>query len=210
MRSSIPTLGVMLLLLLLLLAGATAIYLWLPDKTLAGETSRIVRDLATALAIVAGGSLAAIKLQVFREFEPHINITHEISCQEIGDSYVHIGVTAVLHNTSKVKIEVLKATFALQQIDPITDAMIEELYVMKTNEIEWPVLEEVERDWNKNDLIIEPGESHRETQEFIISRQARYVLVYTYFYNSKYAPKFQNGEGWTTTSFYDIISKSAQ
>ena len=208
MRSSIPTLGVMLLLLLLLLAGATAIYLWLPDKTLAGETSRIVRDLATALALVAGGSLAAIKLQVFREFEPHINITHEISCQEIGDSYVHIGVTAVLHNTSKVKIEVLKATFALQQIEPITDAMIEELYIMKTNEIEWPVLEEVERDWNKNDLIIEPGESHRETREFIVSRQAKYVLVYTYFYNSTYSQKSQNAEGWTATSFCDIISKS--
>lgn len=174
MRRSILTLGAMTL---LLLACATAIYFWLPDKTLAGETSRIVRDLATALAIVAGGSLAAIKLQVFREFELHLNITHEISCQEIGDSYVHLGVTAVLHNTSKVKVEILKATFALQQIDPITDAMIEMLYAamydMETKGINWPVLRQVEQDWNRDDLIIEPGETHRETQEFIVSRQVK-------------------------------------
>ena len=208
MRPSIITLSAMIL----LLASATAIYFWLPDKTRAGEASQVVRDLATALAIVAGGSLAAIKLQVFREFEPHLNITHEISCQEIGDSYVHLGVTAILHNTSKVKIDVLNATFALQQIDPITDEMIEMLYTElcdnATDEIEWPVLEEVKLNWDKNDIIIEPGESHRETQEFIVSRQVKYVLIYTYFHNSIYSPKSQNAEGWAATSFYDIISKS--
>lgn len=205
MRRSILNLAVAAL---LLLACATAIYLWLPDKTVAGDTARIVRDLSTALAIAAGGALAAIKLQVFREFEPHINITHEISRQEIGASYVHIGVTAVLHNSSKVKIGVLKATFALQQIDPITDATIENLYTTTTEAIDWPVLEEVERNWNRNDIIIEPGESHRETHEFIVSRQTKYVLVYTYFYNSTYSPKSQNAEGWTATSFCDTIPKS--
>ena len=209
MRRSIITSGITVL---LLLACAVAIYFWLPDKTRAGETSRIVRDLATVIAIVIGGSLAATKLQVFREFEPHLNITHEISCQEIGESYVHIGVTAVLHNTSKVKIDILNATFALQQIDPIEDEIIErmypEMYDLITKEIGWPVLEQIGRAWEKNELIIEPGEKHRETQEFIVSRQTKYVLVYTYFYNSKYSTKSQNAEGWTATSFCDIIAKS--
>ena len=190
-----------------------AMYQWLPDITQAGDLARIIQAAVTATAIVATGIFAAVKFQVFREFEPHLNITHEISCQKIGESYVHIGVTAVLHNTSKVRIEVLNATFALQQIDPITDEMIErmypEMYDLITKEIGWSVLEQMERTWEKNELIIEPGEAHRETQEFIVSRQTKYVLVYTYFHNSKYSPKSQNAEGWTATSFCDIIAKSA-
>lgn len=189
-------------------------YLWLPDITQAGDLARIIQAAITATAIVATGIFAAVKFQLFREFEPHLNITHEISCQQIGNSYVHLGVTAILHNTSKVKIEILRATFALQQISPITDEMIEKLYAemygMETKRIEWPVLDEMEQNWNRNGLIIEPGETHRETQEFIVSRETKYVLVYTHFCNYTHSPKSQNDEGWTTISFYDIIPKSSE
>ena len=189
-------------------------YLWLPDIAQAGDLARIIQAAVTATAIVATGLFAAVKFQLFRESEPHLNITHEISRQQIGASYVHLGVTAVLHNTSKVKIEILKATFALQQISPITDEMVEKLYAemhdRQTKGIEWPVLEEIEQNWNGNGLIIEPGETHRETQEFIVSRQAKYVRVYTHFCNYTHSPKSQNDEGWTTISFYDIIPKSTE
>ena len=189
-------------------------YLWLPDITQAGDLARIIQAAVTATAIVATGLFAAAKFQLFRESEPHLNITHEISRQEIGNRYAHLGVTAVLHNTSKVKIEILKATFALQQISPITDEMIEKLYAethdMETKGIEWPVLEEIEQNWNGNGLIIEPGETHRETQEFIVSRETKYVLIYTYFYNYAYSPKSPKPEGWAATSFCDLTSKLAQ
>ena len=178
----------------------------LPNVDRYSGMARLVQSYVTALVLAGGGIFALYKFQVFRDFEPHLDVRHEISHRHIGDSYVHIGVTAILHNGSKVKIEILKGIFALQKIEPISDDMIEELYARAYNqEMEWPVLEKVERIWSKNDLVIEPGESHRETYEFIISRDATSVLVYTYFDNSTYSSGSQKAEGWTATSFYDIL-----
>ena len=194
----------------LLALFAFASYIWLPDTGLASDVTRIVQASVTAVAIAAGGVFAGVKLQVFRDFEPHLDVKHEISHRYIGGSYVHIGVTSILRNGSKVKIEILEGIFALQRIEPISDDMIEGLYAQTSNqEMQWPVLEKVERRWGKNDLVIEPGESHRETYEFVISRETTSVLVYTYFHNSKYSPESQRAEGWAATSFYDIVNPSS-
>ena len=48
----------------------------------------------TALADILGGILVACKWQVFRESEPHLTITHEVSHRPVGESYIHIAVTA--------------------------------------------------------------------------------------------------------------------
>ena len=87
-------------------------YLWLPDIAQAGDLARIIQAAVTATALVATGLFAAVKFQLFREFEPHLNITHEISCQEIGDSYVHIGVTAVFQHASHHLFFPFSAPFA--------------------------------------------------------------------------------------------------
>ena len=183
----------------------------LPDVDRYSGMARLVQSYVTALVLAGGGLFALYKFQVFRDFEPHLSVKHEVSHRLIGDSYAHVGVTAVLYNSSKVKIEVVKGIFALQQIRPVTDADIEELYTQMFQEelhhtdIEWPVLERVNRIWGKNNLVIEPGESHRETYEFVISREAASILVYTYFDNSTYSPGSQKTEGWTATSFYDMV-----
>ena len=46
------------------------------------------------------------KLQLFRDFEPHLTITQAVTHRPIGTQYVHIAVTATLHNSSKVRVEI--------------------------------------------------------------------------------------------------------
>lgn len=48
---------------------------------------------------------------------------------------------------------------------------------------------------------MEPGEVHRETFEFIVSKEVRAVMVYTYFYN----PGASRTLGWGTATVHDII-----
>ena len=59
----------------------------------------------TAFAILAGGFFAAYKLEVFRDFAPHLTITHAITHRAVSDSYVYISVSITLHNSSRVKVD---------------------------------------------------------------------------------------------------------
>ena len=61
------------------------------------------------------------------------------------------------------------------------------------------------RTWNENELIVEPGASHPETFEFIVSREVRAVLIDTYFYNQTYEGYSMKSKGWGATTAYDII-----
>jgi len=173
------------------------------------DPARIVQAIVIAVATIMTAYIAQDRLQIFRTFEPHLTIEQQVSHRHIGESYIHIGVTAILRNNSKVKVEVRDAAFRLYKIAPIQDNDIEKLYteVFVDNAfryIQWEVLYEVRRTWVENQFIIEPNETHREPFEFIISDDVRAALVYNYFYNSR----SQNGaEGWGATTFYDIPRK---
>ncbi len=172
------------------------------------DVVEILQLFVVASAIIIGGFFALFKFQVFRDFEPHLTVTHKISHRFIGDEYTHVEVTATLHNGSKVKIEVRKSLFRIQQIAPVSEEEISEIYSQtfvdrEQDYLQWPTLEEVVRNWEANELIVEPGESHHETYEFIVSREVTSAMVYTYFYNSRY-PKSPS-EGWGASTVDDIM-----
>ena len=102
--------------------------LWLtdPDHTNAdiGRISDIVSIVqlsAAAVIIVAGGVFAYRKLQLFRDFEPHLTVTRSATHRTVGAQYVHIAVTGTLHNSSKVRVEIRESFFRLHQIQPFDD-----------------------------------------------------------------------------------------
>ena len=180
---------------------------FLRDPTHAKDFAGAVQSWVTVAAIAIAGVFAVLRLEGFRNFAPHLTISHYITHRVVGTQYVHIAVTATLHNSSKVKIEISEGFFRLQQISPISDEEIEELeaqvFVDKTKQhIQWPTLVQLPRHWEKNELIIEPGESHQETCEFIISRKVNTALIYTYYYNQN---RLGSSEGWGVTSVYDMI-----
>lgn len=173
------------------------------------DPARIVQAVVIAVATIMTAYIAQDRLQIFRTFEPHLTIEQQVSHRRIGESYTHIGVTAVLRNNSKVKVEVREAAFRLYKIAPTHDDNIEKLYTdafvnNAFRYIQWEVLYNVPRTWIENEFVVEPNETHRESFEFIISDDIRTVLVYTYFRNVR----SQNGsDGWGVTTFYDIPMK---
>ena len=116
----------------LILVAVALLYLILVDEWSSSGTFQrwadIFQSIVMALAIIFGGIFALLKLQAFRDFDPHLTISHMVSHRLVGDSYIHIDVTATLQNSSKVQIELNKGFFRLQQISPLSDEEVEELY----------------------------------------------------------------------------------
>ena len=166
----------------------------------------------TVLAVILGAIFAAYKWQVFRESEPHLTITHEVTHRPVGESYVHIAVTAVLRNGSRVQVELLKGISSLQLLSPTSNELVElqydQMFVKGDyNSLQWPILDEVEGDWSKGELVVEPGESHSETFEFIVLDDVESVIAYTYFYNPRFSKDSNAAEGWGATTVYDMIEE---
>ena len=175
------------------------------------NSARSFQAIATVTLICVGGVFAYRRLQLFRTFEPHLTITHEISHRYIGDSYVHIDVTATLHNGSKVQVELRDGFFRLQQVSPATDEAIENLYAevftaKSEYQLQWTVLDEIQREWESGELIVEPGASHPEKFEFIVSRNIKTVIIYSYFFNPQFARSSNSAEGWIATTAYDMVN----
>ena len=170
----------------------------------------LLQPLVTALVLVVGGIFAYRKLQLFRDFEPHLTVTQSLSSRVVGSQYAHIAVTATLHNSSKVRVEVRECLFRIHQIQPLSDEDVEHRYVEAFREdgnshIEWPILDDIVRSLDPNEIVIEPGARHHETCEFILSRDVEAVLVYSYFFNTEYAEAGQSAQGWTAATVHDMI-----
>ena len=203
-RKSLRQAILWVLLFVAVLAAAVFVNTLLTDADFSAS-ARAVQAMVTAIAIVVAAIFAIFKLQIFRDFAPHLTISQKVSHRAIGDSYIHIYVAATLENSSKVKIELKEGLFILQQIAPVKDEDIEALYAeifvdKEAEDILWPTLDEVRRKWTKNTLIIEPGEVHQEVCEFVVTSAVKSVLAYVYFYN----PYSSTPRGWYSTAIYDI------
>ena len=209
----------------LLAAAVLALNFWLtdtsPSSTDPTDISRvrdvvgIVQGFVWAFLIVAGGIFAYRKLQLFRDFEPHLTITQVVTHRAVGTEYTHIAVTATLHNSSKVKVEIRDAFCRIYQIQPISNEEVERLYIEARNDvgdshIEWVYMDEVIRRLGRNDLVIEPGEQHREVCEFIISKDVQSAMIYSYFYNTRFSEHSRSAQGWTDTTFHDMLPNNQQ
>ena len=193
------------------IGAASLLNLALDETESAKDLVEIIQLFVVASAIVIGGFFAIYKLQIFRDFEPHLTVSQEVSHRFVGDKYIHVETTATLHNSSRVKIEVREGLFRLQRIAPTSDEEIRELnskvFVdQEYKHLQWPTLWEVDHNWDVNGLIVEPGESHRETYEFIVSKDVTSIMVYAYFYNSRFPQS--PAEGWGATTVHDMMTCS--
>ena len=203
--------AVVALVLSLLVGVAFVLNFTLDETESAKDLVEIIQLFVVASAIVIGGFFALYKLQIFRDFEPHLTVSQEVSHRFVGDKYIHVETTATLHNSSRVKIEVREGLFRLQRIAPTSDEEIRELnskvFVdQEYKHLQWPTLWEVDHNWDVNGLIVEPGESHRETYEFIVSKDVTSIMVYAYFYNSRFPQS--PAEGWGATTVHDMMTCS--
>ena len=197
-----------------------------------GEWIAIVGGAAAVAAAIAGGFLAWRNAQIFRAKAPHVIVEHEVSHRPVGTQYVHIFVTAVLHNKSRVHVEFLDGFATIQQVKPISDADVEVLYeqvfVNQTfMNVQWPSLGTQRHRWDRDGLLVEPGETETEVFDFVVQRDVESVAITTYFYNERVVGQLptdieldavkrrerrfrrwlteRGALGWGRTTVYDIM-----
>ena len=159
---------------------ADNVYLWVS----------IAQGFATVIAIVLGGIFAWRRGLIFRHEQPHVTISHDVTHRRIGHGYIHIEVTATLHNSSRVKMEFRDGLFTVEQLAPLSlkdaERLFEELFEKDLYEtLKWRLLRERRLEWGKDELIVEPGEKVTATFEHIVSSAVESVLITTYFYNTR-------------------------
>ncbi len=180
------------------------------DVSRVKDVAGAIQSAVTVIAIVTGGIFALFKLQAFRDFEPHVDVTHDIRHRLMNNTYLHIDVRATLHNTSRVKIEFRRARFSVQQVLPNSNEDIREKHDQvfikeEKRDIQWPVLNVIDHAWDPGKLVVEPDEKHSESQEFIVLlEEAKTVRVSTFFFDPRFTDP-SDEFGWSATSFYDIV-----
>lgn len=176
--------------------------------------------LATTLAIAAGIAIAWYKLDIFREFEPHLTITQTIISRPLGVSYALVAATATLTNSSKVQVKPRRGYCRLMQTSPFDDSEVVAINRSRSSasdladdgaadleQIGWPLLYEVRSQWQDGDISIEPGEQHQETYQFIVDRGAEAVVAVTVIYNPLYdRGNVNRAESWRYYTFHDLLS----
>ena len=185
-------------------------------EALVKEVRDDLRHIATALAIAAGVSIAWYKLDIFREFEPHLSIEQTIESRRLGNSFRLVVATAILTNNSKVLVKPREGYCRLAQTAPLSDPSVVEIFTnavrsgTEENGFEqfgWPVLGEVRRTWPEGDIAIEPGECHRETYQFIVDEGTESVVALTAIYNPAYnLDPPSHAETWRCYTFHDVQS----
>ena len=172
-----------------------------------------VTAVTTAIAIAAGIAIAWYKLDIFREFEPHLTIVQTVESRPLGSSYTLVVVTATLMNNSKVQVKPRLGYCRLSQTSPLEDIEIVALYqgaLARNNpseleQISWPELYEIRQSWQEGDISIEPGEQHQEVFQFIIGRGTESVLALTAIRNPLYGKGNQNrAEIWRCYTFHNV------
>lgn len=165
----------------------------MPEITWFKDLSTIIQAAFATAAIMGAAIFAIFKLQLFRDFAPHLFVSHSINHRPIGNSYVHLDVTIALHNSSRVKIALREGKVFLQQIAPVLDDQELEERLEARSFIgddrpfsQWPVLDTFEFDHGRYDLIIEPGQTFQHTLEFVIDKEITTIAINSFFYNSNF------------------------
>lgn len=170
----------------------------------------IVQSAFTILAIGFGGVFALYKFEVFREFRPHLTVSQIVTHRKVGDKYIHVSSRVQLVNTSKVKIEIRNASFRMQQVAPFPDSEVEQLFrefnAKPADEkyIPFPTIAEYDREWERDEFVIEPGETEAETYEFIVEDVFNTVSLYAFFNDQTTGTSTRDQKGWAVESVYDI------
>ena len=101
---------------------------------------------------------------------------------------------------------------SLHLVAPSTDQEIisiyDEVYLTRErNDFQWPTLIEATRSWDRNELVVEPGESQHQVYEFMVGSGVQVVSIYTYFHNVKFRRISQSAQGWEAGTIYDIVRR---
>ena len=182
----------------------------------AATTARWYSAIFISLSLCMGGFVAYKKLEIFRDFEPHLTVSHRISHRPMGAGYRVLTVTADLSNDSKVSTSIQSGYFRIYWLAPYSspdiESMMDNAIITQTDNGSQPVIGDLNLvhishlDTSKErDIIIEPGETHSETYNFPLRDDVlESVFIETYFENPNWTPEGSSARFWGTRSPYDF------
>ena len=178
------------------------------------DVTAILQGLAAAGAVVLGGLFAWRNSLLFRTFAPHLDISLDVSHRNISANYLHIAVLASLKNSSKVRVEIHEGSCQLLQVSPVEDEVVPELHAQRfagdanghVFDYKWTPFPAVPCVSDDEVLIIEPGQTHLETVEFVVRRDVASVLVHCRFENPGAERNPDAPSDWSVVVPYDILT----
>ena len=150
------------------------------------------------------------KFGLFREGEPHLTIDLSASSRPVSRIHNHIGVTARIHNTSKIAVPISNVEWELAVVAPysISDIVEMEAEFSNSNEAsgdtdEFPWRQLAGPYVLEYDMLVEPNEVEQLTFDFFAPRTVEAVSILLYVENALSADD-DAMLGWNRRLFYDI------
>ena len=167
----------------------------------------------TAASIIAAGIAASIKYRIFRSGRPFVTVTLAASSRPCSPGYTQIGVTAQLHNGSKVLAKANRLEWECLSLaaysDEQIDAKIGEYFgspsgssghATGNREFPWNVRQRITKD--DFSVAIEPNETGHDNATFVVPNYCTAVQVRLFI------PTRPGSElGWTAVIYHDISSR---
>ena len=186
----------------------------------AATTARWYGPVFVSLSLCVGGFVAYRKLETFRDFEPHLTVSHRLSHRPMGPGYRALTVTADLRNDSKVSTSIQSGYFRICWLAPHSTENIETIIDNSRNDQNDNDVSTMIGDLNlgvisyldlprERYIIIEPGEIHSETYNFPLRDDVlESVFIETYFENPSWSSEGSSAKFWGARSPYDFKDTS--
>lgn len=140
------------------------------------------RDLAQIVAVLVGGVWAYRRFIRQREHQPKANINHLLDWFFLDPDHRYVRVTAHVKNIGQIAIKPPNLTIELRQLAPLPPDVASRLHdlplmdpeVVRSN---FPDLGKREVDVAEESILLDPGEEHDFSADFVLKRDVEVIEV---------------------------------
>jgi len=167
------------------------------------------KNLATIAVIIIGGWWALKNSLEQRQNNPRLQIEQKITHFKVSDKTNLLVVDTVLKNVGPVLLRLPKGEIRIIPILPLPAKEEEVMSRLKQSHFSeaddpknWPVLDPtLAFDWDKHDMVIEPGETDQLHNLILVPADKQVVTVVTYILNPRGRP---DDLWWHAYNMYDF------
>jgi hypothetical protein len=171
--------------------------------------SEIVLAVAQTFAIIVGGIWTWLLFVKKRLQYPRAKVEHYITNRLITEDKALVQVTVMVSNTGDVLLTLISAETWVQKVMPLSDKLLvsigngEDPVKQGKTEIEWPLIEDRQEQWERGNCQIEPGENEKFFYDYIVDRKVETIRVYSYFKNTT---QRKREIGWSLATIYELTA----
>lgn len=179
----------------------------------AAQWAQILFYAVTTASLVAAALLGILKYRVFRSGRPFITITLQASSRPCSASHTQIGVTAELHNGSRVLAKANTLEWECHRLAAYDEAEIEakiaehfQVDGVSTrsetgySEFPWNLQQRITK--RDVEIEIEPNDTSHDSVTFIVPRHCTAVQIKLFITDTH-----RNQSGWTAVIYHDTNTK---